>query len=131
MNIKIEHLALWTKDLEKSKNFYIKYFDMVCNEKYHNPTKQFTSYFLSFRGSNVRIELMHRPDIIEFNEKKGIINGLTHFAISVGSKENVNSLTERLRADNYIIESEPRTTGDGYYESVILDTEGNLIEITV
>ena len=131
MTIKIEHLALWTKDLEKSKNFYIKYFDMVCNEKYHNPTKQFTSYFLSFRGSNVRIELMHRPDIIELNEKKGITNGLTHFAISVGSKENVNSLTERLRADNYIIESEPRTTGDGYYESVILDTEGNLIEITV
>jgi lactoylglutathione lyase len=42
----------------------------------------------------------------------------------------VDSLTERLRADNYIIESEPRTTGDGFYESVILDTEGNLIEIT-
>ena len=130
MTIKIEHLAIWTKDLEKAKNFYVKYFEMVCGEKYHNPTKKFTSYFLSFRNSNVRIELMHRPDILEHTEKKGFTNGLAHFAISVGSKETVNSITERLRADNFTIESEPRTTGDGYYESVVLDTEGNLIEIT-
>jgi lactoylglutathione lyase len=130
MKIKIEHLAIWTKDLERAKDFYVKYFDMVCGDKYHNPIKKFTSYFLSFRNSNVRIELMHRPDILEHIGKKGITNGLTHFAISVGSKEAVNSLTEMLRADNFVIESEPRTTGDGYYESVVLDTEGNLIEIT-
>jgi lactoylglutathione lyase len=130
MTIKIEHLAIWTKDLEQAKDFYVKYFDMVCGNKYHNPIKKYTSYFLSFRNSNVRIELMHRPDILEHFGKKGITNGLTHFAISVGSKEAVNSLTEMLRADNFIIESEPRTTGDGYYESVVLDTEGNLIEIT-
>lgn len=73
---------------------------------------------------------MHRPDILEHTGKKGITNGLAHFAISVGSKEMVNALTGKLRADNVIIESEPRTTGDGYYESVVLDTEGNLIEIT-
>ena len=130
MTIKIEHLAIWTKDLEKAKEFYVKYFEMVGGEKNHNPTKTFTSYFLSFRNSNVRIELMHRPDILEHIGKKGITNGLTHFAISVGSKEAVNSLTERLRADNITIESEPRSTGDGYYESVVLDPEGNLIEIT-
>ncbi len=130
MPIKIEHLAIWTKDLEKAKEFYVKYFDMVCGDKYHNPTKKFTSYFLSFKESDVRIELMHRPDILDLSGKKGITNGLTHFAISVGSKELVNSITERLRADNFTIESEPRTTGDGYYESVTLDTEGNLIEIT-
>ncbi len=93
MTIKINHFAIWTKDLERAKNFYVKYFDMVSGEKYHNPTKQFTSYFLSFRNSNVRIELMHRPDILEHIRKKGITNGLTHFAISVGSKEIVNLLT--------------------------------------
>jgi lactoylglutathione lyase len=103
---------------------------MVCGPKYHNPTKQFTSYFLAFKNNSVRIELMHRPDILEHSHKKGLTNGLTHFAISVGSKENVNLLTEKLRAGNFIIESEPRTTGDGYYEAVILDTEGNQIEIT-
>jgi len=130
ITMKIEHLALWTEDVEKAKAFYINYFDMLCSEKYFNPTKKFTSYFLSFKDSTARIELMHRPDILEHSGKKGLINGFTHFAISVGSKELVNSITERLRSDHFIIESEPRTTGDGYYESVILDAEGNLIEIT-
>ncbi len=128
--MKIEHLALWTKDLEKAKAFYVKYFDMVCGNKYYNPTKKFTSYFLSFKDSNIRIELMHQPDVLEHSGKKGFTNGFTHFAISMGSKELVNDITERLRADSFIIESEPRTTGDGYYESVVLDTEGNFIEIT-
>ena len=73
---------------------------------------------------------MYRPDILEHIGKKGITNGLTHFAISVGSKDAVRSLTERLRTDNFTIEGEPRTTGDGYFESIVLDTEGNLIEIT-
>lgn len=73
---------------------------------------------------------MHRPDILEYKNKKGLSNGLTHFAISVRSEELVNTITERLRAGNYLVQSEPRTTGDGYYESVVLDPEGNLIEIT-
>jgi lactoylglutathione lyase len=128
--MKIEHLAIWVENLEEVKEFYIKYFDMTCGEKYTNIQKHFSSYFLSFRDSNTRIELMERPDILEYKGKKGIINGLTHFAISVGDKELVNSITEKLRRDNFIIQGEPRTTGDGYYESVVLDPEGNLIEIT-
>jgi lactoylglutathione lyase len=131
MTITIDHIAIWVKDLERAKNFYVKYFDMVCSNKYHNPTKQFSSYFLSFKHSIIRIELMYRPDIMEHVGKKGVTNGFTHFAISVGSKEHVHELTEKLRADHFVIESEPRTTGDGYYESVVLDTEGNWIEITV
>ena len=127
MTIKIEHLAIWTADLEKVKDFYVKYFDMVCGEKYHNLTKNLLlTYFLSFKESHVRIELVHRPGILEHSGKKGITNGLTHFAISVGNKELVTSIT---RANNFIIESEPKTTGDGYNKSVVLDTEGNLIEI--
>lgn len=74
---------------------------------------------------------MHRHDINEFSAKRGSVKGIAHFAIAAGSKEEVNNLTERLRTDGYIIESEPRTTGDGYYESVILDPEGNNIEITI
>lgn len=128
--MKIEHLAIWTENIEITKDFYIKYFNMLCGEKYTNTQKQFTSYFLSFKDGDTRIELMHRPDIDNPESKKGITNGLTHFAISVGSKELVNSITERLRADHYVIQGEPRTTGDGYYESVILDPEGNFIEIT-
>ena len=130
MTMRIEHLAIWTEDLETAKDFYVKYFGMTCGDKYVNTKKNFSSYFLSFKNSTTRIELMHRPDIISFDGKKGITNGLTHFAISVGSKALVDTITERLRQDNFTIESEPRTTGDGYYESVVLDTEGNLVEIT-
>jgi lactoylglutathione lyase len=128
--MKIEHLAIWTLDLEKMKEFYLEFFELSSNEKYHNSSKQFSSYFLSF-PSGARLELMHRPDIAEFIENSDSKLGLSHFAISVGSKEKVDSLTQRLRQKGYAIIGEPRTTGDGYYESVIADPEGNRIEITI
>jgi lactoylglutathione lyase len=128
--MKIEHLAIWVEDLEAERDFYVRYFDMYCGEKYVNTQKQFTSYFLSFANQGARIELMHRSGILKNNGDKGSVTGFTHFAISVGSKENVNALTERMRTDGIKIQSEPRTTGDGYYESVVLDPEGNYIEIT-
>ena len=55
---------------------------------------------------------------------------MTHIAISVGNKEKVDLLTNLIRNKGYEIIGEPRTTGDGYYESVIADPEGNHIEIT-
>jgi lactoylglutathione lyase len=128
--MKIEHLAIWVNDLERIKDFYVKYFDMHCGEKYINVKKQFSSYFLAFKEGGARIELMHRNDILQNDGEKGITNGFAHIAIAVGNKDAVNGLTEKLRADGVVIKSEPRTTGDGYYESVILDPEGNLIEIT-
>ena len=129
--MKIEHLAIWVNDLEEMKNFYEKYFNASAGEKYHNPTKNFTSYFLSF-DEGCRLELMHRPDIpINKNEKINQYLGIIHFAICVGSKEKVNTLTEKLREDGFKIHGEPRTTGDGYYESVVLDPEDNFIEITI
>ena len=129
--MKIEHLAIWADDLEKMRRFYLSYFHLESSEKYTNLKKGYSSYFLSFGKGNTRIELMNRTDITNEPDKRGFMKGIAHFAISVGSIEAVNKLTERLRADNYIIESEPRTTGDGYYESVVLDPEGNYLEITV
>ncbi len=126
--MKIEHISLWVSNLETTKDFYIKYFQMNCNKKYINEKKNFSSYFLSFE-EGARIEIMHRPDISEQSGNRGVMHGLTHFAISVGSKEKVDSLTEKLRRDGFVIAGEPRTTGDGYYESVVLDPEGNNIEI--
>ncbi|NOQ27256.1 MAG: glyoxalase/bleomycin resistance/extradiol dioxygenase family protein [Bacteroidales bacterium] len=128
--MKIEHIAIWTNDLEKMKDFYTKYFNMKSSLKYENLSKQFSSYFLSFNSAETRLELMYRPDISEFIGEKGILNGLTHFSISVGGKQRVDELTEILRLDGYRIIGEPRTTGDGYYESVVLDCEGNHVEIT-
>ena len=128
--MKIEHLAIWVTDLETMKDFYQKYFDLKAGEKYINEKKQFHSYFLSFGDSGARLELMQMPNIKSKTDQRGLDMGLAHFAISVGSKEKVNDLTERLRKDNFTIASEPRTTGDGYYESVFLDPEGNYVEIT-
>ena len=129
--MKIEHLAIWVKDLEKMKAFYEKYFGGKAGEQYHNPKKNFYSYFLSF-DEGCRLELMYQPEI---PENKNVIEnqyiGIIHFAISVGSKEKVDALTEELREAGYQIVGEPRTTGDGYYESVVLDAEENRIEITV
>lgn len=122
----IDHIAIWVEDLEKMREFYCKYFDGVSNQKYENKIKGFESYFISFNGAT-RIELMKRKDIEERIYKE--ILGLAHLAFKVGSKEKVNKLTEIFRKDGYKIIGEPRTTGDGYYESVILDPEGNRIEL--
>lgn len=127
--MKIEHIAIWTSDLEKMKEFYLRFFELESNEKYYNPKKQFSSYFLSFK-KGARIELMHRPDISEFLENSDVKLGLTHFAISVGSKQKVDAITETIRKNGFTVIGEPRITGDGYYESVIADPEGNWIEIT-
>jgi lactoylglutathione lyase len=127
--MKIEHLAIWVSDLEAMRTFYIHYFDLVSGEKYINDKKGFTSYFLTFGNGLSRIELMNRMDITTDYKNRGNMLGLAHIAFSVGSKEAVNQLTERLRSDHYTIGSEPRTSGDGYYESVVLDPEGNQIEI--
>ena len=127
--MKIEHLAIWVDDIELIRQFYIKYFNVACGEKYVNTKKNYTSYFLSFGESKTRIELMHIPDIAHTPISRGYMKGLAHFAISVGGKDAVNTLTEKLRGDGYTIAGEPRTTGDGYYESVVLDPEGNLVEI--
>jgi len=128
--MKIEHLGLWVQDLELMRSFYLKYFDTSSEEKYINPKTKFQSYFILFGESKTRLELMMRPDIRSDNSKRGFNMGIAHFAISVGGKDIVNQLTERLRNDHFTIFSEPRTTGDGYYESVVLDPEGNYLEIS-
>ena len=128
--MKIDHIAIWTHDLEKTKKFYLKYFGARCSDKYLNNEKNFSSYFLTFEGGNTRIELMHSPYIMEFLGNHASSLGLTHLSISVGDRKRVDKLTEQLRSDGYTIVSEARITGDGYYESVIEDSEWNRIEIT-
>ncbi|MGX7689307.1 VOC family protein [Flectobacillus roseus] len=124
----IEHIAIWTNDLEKIKTFYIRYFGAKSNTKYHNPVKEFQSYFLSFE-SGARIELMQKPQIPERENPKTETLGITHFAFTLGSEQKVDELTELMRKEGVQIIGEPRRTGDGYYESVVLDPENNRIEL--
>ena len=127
--MKIEHAALYVNDLEAAKNFFVRYLDAEPNEGYHNTRTDFRSYFLTF-GEGARLELMNKPGMSDLS-KPAVRTGSAHIAFSVGSREKVEELTARLKADGYEVLSGPRTTGDGYYESCVLAVEGNQIEITV
>ncbi|KEK22876.1 VOC family protein [Bacillus gaemokensis] len=126
--MKIEHIAIWVNDLEAMRNFYTQYFNGVANSLYHNQTKHFESYFITFE-SGARLEIMCQKGIE--NKPNPNITGYAHLAFSVGSEENVNQLTKTLKEAGYPVLNGPRFTGDGYYESVISDPEGNHIEITI
>ena len=129
--MKIEHVAIWSRDIERMKTFYVTYFGASPNVKYLNPDKGFESYFLSF-DSGARLEIMQMRSIPESaNDPIRQHIGLIHFAMSVGSREKVDALTATLKTDGYEVVDGPRSTGDGYYESVVLDPEGNRVEITV
>ena len=126
--MKLDHVALYVLDLEKAKDFFMRYFNATANDMYHNPRTGLKTYFFSFDDGS-RLEIMQRPDVIN-TPSEPFRQGYIHIAFSVGSKEAVDALTHRLETDGYKIVSGPRTTGDGCYESAILDAEGNLIEIT-
>jgi len=129
--MKIEHIAIWTFDLERLRLFYEQYFMATAGAKYLNEKKGFQSYFLSFENG-ARLEIMQMPGIVpSLNSADTQCTGLIHMAISIGTQAGVDALTERLRRDNYNVIGEPRWTGDGYYESVVLDPDGNRIEITI
>ena len=129
--MQISHFALWVSDLERTKAFYERYFGAQANTKYVNERKQFHSYFLTFVGGP-SLELMQRPDITRLDRQPGQeVLGYAHLAMAVGSAAAVDELTQRLVNDGYQRLDGPRWTGDGYYECVVLDPEGNRIEITV
>lgn len=128
--MQIDHIAIWTSHLEQMKEFYEIYFQAKAGKKYQNIAKQFESYFLSF-SSGVKIELMLQPGIIHKNDDEKQYNtGYTHVCFECGSKKSVDELTERIRTDGFRVIGGPRLTGDGYYESIVLDPEGNRIELT-
>jgi len=126
--MRIDHVAVWTNDLERLKEFYVQFFDARAGQQYVNPCKAFASYFLSF-GSGARLEIMHRPSLGE-PVADGSRTGVSHIAFSLGSGEQVDLLTEQLQSAGMMVVDGPRWTGDGCYESVVLDPDGNRIELT-
>lgn len=124
--MRLTHVAIWTNDLERSRTFYVKYFGGESNTKYINPKKGFASYFVTFENG-VALEIMQRTDITQ--QTACVYIGLAHFAFTVGTKKEVDSMIELFRTDGYFIVGEPRVTGDGFYEGVIQDPDGNIVEI--
>ncbi len=129
--IKIEHIALWVQDLDAFCAFYERHFGATVGALYENPAKGFRSRFLSF-STGARIEAMTTTTLSPVSLSRGAQRmGLTHFAFALGSESAVDNLTAELKAEGVPVLDGPRRTGDGYYESVILDPEGNRIELTV
>lgn len=122
----IHHIALWTRRLEELREFYVTYFGGESNTLYVNAAKGFESYFLRF-GDGARLELMRRTDVTEPGVQPRL--GLCHLAFGCASREEVLALTERLRRAGHAVVGEPRTSGDGYFESVVEDPDGNRVEI--
>ena len=127
--MKIDHVAIWTTNLEGLRNFYMHYFDASCGEIYYNHSKEFRSYFLTF-DSDCKLEIMEMPNIPKSkNDTLKQYTGIIHFAFKAGSKTQVDQIASQLKKDGFKVVSEPRTTGDGFYESVILDPDNNRVEI--
>lgn len=128
--ISLEHVALWTDNLELLKDYYVRHFGGTANTKYVNAAKQFESYFLTF-SSGARLEIMRRPDIPpNANDTHQQYRGIIHLAFGVGSRGEVDAKAGELRAAGFEILSGPRVTGDGYYEFETLDPDGNRLEVT-
>jgi lactoylglutathione lyase len=130
MTMRIDHAALFCKDLERMRQFFMDHFEAQSNELYHNPKTGLRTYILSFPDEGARLEIMSRPDTIGIDPAQRNI-GFIHLSFSVGSKEAVDAKTEDLQSAGYVVTNGPRTTGDGYYESCILGPEGIQLEITV
>src|ERR1700674_2518828 len=117
---KIDHVAAWVSDLERARTFYERWFKATAGPMYSSSARDFKSRFLSL-ASGARLELMTSP---------GESSRAAHLAISLGSREAVDRLVRKMEEAGVRIVSPPRLTGDGYYEAVVSDTEGNLVEIT-
>ena len=128
MDLRIEHAAVYVADLEKTKDYYVTLFGAKCGPLYRNQSG-FSSYFLTF-GSGARLEVMHRSGQAG-PAHDGEENGWSHLAFSVGTRENVLSLTQKITGAGYPLYSGPRETGDGYFESCVGDPDGNRVEITI
>ena len=126
----IEHVAVYTRDLERLRSFYERYFGVATGAKYVNDKKQFASYFLSF-PSGARLEIMSSASVGGTSPAPGEERlGWVHVAVAVGSMEQVDGLTARLAEDGYEVLDGPRWTGDGCYESAVVDPDGNRLELT-
>ncbi len=126
--MRIDHIACWTDNIDRLAEFYARYFEAQIGPLYQKKTEQFSSRFLSFPDGG-RMEIMHSPSIRQ--RIAGDHAGFIHLAISVGSINEVDRLTEKMYVDGITVVDGPRRTGDGCYESVVRDPDGNRIEITL
>ena len=127
----IDHVAIWTTQLEKLKDYYAKYFNGRPNKKDLNKDRHFESYFVSF-DSGTRLELMQMPGIPQnLNDPAGKqYQGIIHLSFGMDNMDRVDDKFNELTKDGYKILRGPRKTGDGYWEFETLDPDNNRIEVS-
>ena len=129
--MKLEHIAIWTQDLERLKDFYVRYFNGVAGERFENPAYSFASYFVRFEGGS-RLELMQMPSVPRSRDDvRAQFTGYIHIAFDVGTRQELESLAARLPAEGLELLEAPHVTADGYYEATVLDPDGNRVELAV
>jgi lactoylglutathione lyase len=128
--MRIDHVAIWTYQLEYLKDYYVKYFQGTPNQKYTNNEKHFESYFISFE-SGTRLEIMQKPGIPEnLNDTvEKQYQGIIHLAFGVDTMDMVDQKMNEMVKDGFKILRGPRKTGDGYWEFETLDPDNNRIEV--
>lgn len=125
--MRVEHVAVWTADLERLRDFYVQHFGAKAGPRYDNEARGFSSYFLSWSQGGARLELMTAPNVSAPDE---VLRGWSHLALSLGNEAAVDSAAQTLARAGVRVVDGPRRTGDGYYECVVLDPDGNRIELT-
>ena len=126
--MRIEHIAVWSPNIKRLRDFYVKYFNAKANAGYENMKNGFTSYFLEFENGS-RLEVMNMDGILQHEEAGKQYMGYCHLAMEAETMFEVIKLTEELKKDGYTIIGQARKTGDGYFESIVLDPDGNRVEI--
>jgi len=126
MKARIEHVALWVRDIERVTEFYAKFFGARIGARYENARKGFASRFVQL-GEGARLEIMARTGVSARSAGEQL--GFAHVAIAVGNESEVDALAARFVAEGVAVLDGPRRTGDGYYECVVQDPEGNRVEV--
>jgi lactoylglutathione lyase len=128
MHNSLHHVAIWVSDLEAAAAFWAKYFDARIGDPYASKRQAgFVSRFATFGDPALKLELMAKPGL---TPPAGEHFGWAHLAIALGSKEAVDQMSKRFAAEGRLVLG-PRTTGDGFYESVVLGPDDLHIELAI
>ncbi|MDO4244073.1 MAG: VOC family protein [Actinomyces sp.] len=129
----LDHAAIWVADLDGARDFYSHWFNGHANGLYENPVTGLRSHILHFcddgvpDGRRARLEIMTRPDVLASGGQAGL--GWAHVSFAVPGPADVDRLASDMAQAGIEVVDGPRLTGDGYYEAVVLDPEGNRVEI--
>ena len=107
--MKISNVGIFVKDLEGAKNFFINYFGAEVHAVYNEEENRYYSYIMKM-GEGAKLELMTKPEIVD-EKKDPNRTGFVHICVKVDSREKLDEIIAKIKADGYHIFYEPATNG--------------------